>query len=48
MNINEAKGNIRKVYNDIQMESTYGSMAKVNKMHRWAKILGNALALLGD
>ena len=48
MNVDKAKRNIRKVYNDIQTESTYGSAAGVSKMNEWAEILDDALAFLGD
>lgn len=32
MNVDKAKRNIRKVYNDIQTESAYGSTVSVSKM----------------
>ena len=48
MNINKAKRNIRKVYNDIQTEFAYGSATSVSKMKEQAEILDDALAFLGD
>lgn len=39
MNVDKAKRNIRKVYNDIQTESAYGSTASVSKMKEWLKYL---------
>ena len=48
MNVNKAKRNIRKVYNDIQTESAYGNTASISKMNEWAEILDDALAFLGD
>lgn len=49
MNVDKAKRNIRKVYNDIQTESAYGStVISVSKMNEWAEILDDAIAFLGD
>lgn len=48
MNVDKAKRNIRKVYNDIQTESAYGSTVSVSKMNEWAEILDDAIAFLGD
>lgn len=48
MNVDKAKRNIRKVCNDIQTESAYGSADSVSKMNEWAEILDDALAFLGD
>lgn len=48
MNVDKAKRNISKVYNDIQTESAYGSTVSVSKMNEWAEILDDALAFLGD
>lgn len=48
MNVDKAKRNIRKVYNDIQTEYAYGSTVSVSKMNEWAEILDDAIAFLGD